>query len=222
MTEAREAHNAGSGTREAHNAGSGTREANYAGVFDGAVGFGQRPALIVVDFVNACITPGAPLHAEGVELLAAARQAAIPIVFTKVLYHPSGRDGGLFVRKVPALRALVAGEPLAEIVEALRPRPEEVVIAKQYPSPFFATPLAPMLTALGVDTVILAGCSTSGCIRAGAIDGLQYGFRVIVPRECVGDRHEGPHDANLFDIQAKYGDVMGKAEVVARLAALTP
>jgi maleamate amidohydrolase len=222
MTEAREAHNAGSGTREAHNAGSGTREANYAGVFDGAVGFGQRPALIVVDFVNACITPGAPLHAEGVELLAAARQAAIPIVFTKVLYHPSGRDGGLFVRKVPALRALVAGEPLAEIVEALRPRPEEVVIAKQYPSPFFATPLAPMLTALGVDTVILAGCSTSGCIRAGAIDGLQYGFRVIVPRECVGDRHEGPHDANLFDIQAKYGDVMGKAEVAARLAALTP
>jgi maleamate amidohydrolase len=208
--------------REAHNAGSVTREANYAGVFDGAVGFGQRPALIVVDFVYACITPGAPLHAEGVELLAAARQAAIPIVFTKVLYHPSGRDGGLFVRKVPALRALVAGEPLAEIVEALRPRPEEVVIAKQYPSPFFAMPLAPMLTALGVDTVILAGCSTSGCIRAGAIDGLQYGFRVIVPRECVGDRHEGPHDANLFDIQAKYGDVMGKAEVVARLATLTP
>jgi maleamate amidohydrolase len=204
-----------------------SREENYAGVFDGAVGFGQRPALIVVDFVNAYVTPGAPLYAEGVvravaetvELLAAARAAAIPVVFTKVLYHPSGRDGGLFVRKVPALRALVEGEPLAEIVDALRPLPDEVVIAKQYPSPFFATPLAPMLTALGVDTVILAGCSTSGCIRAGAIDGLQYGFRVIVPRDCVGDRHAGPHDANLFDIQAKYGDVLGKQEVVQRLNA---
>jgi maleamate amidohydrolase len=204
-----------------------SREENYAGVFHGAVGFGQRPALIVVDFVNAYVTPGAALYAEGVvravaetvELLAAAREAAIPVVFTKVLYHPNGLDGGLFVKKVPALRAMVPGEPLAEIVETLAPLPSEVVIAKQYPSPFFATPLAPMLTALGVDTVILAGCSTSGCIRAGAIDGLQYGFRVIVPRECVGDRHDAPHDANLFDIQAKYGDVMAKAEVVARLRA---
>jgi maleamate amidohydrolase len=205
-----------------------SREDNYAGVFDGAVGFGRRPALIVVDFVNAYVTPGAALYAPGVvravaesvDLLAAARAAAIPIVFTKVLYHPSGRDGGLFVRKVPALRQLVAGEPLAEIVPELAPRPDEIVLVKQYPSPFFATPLAPMLTAQGVDTVILAGCSTSGCIRAGAIDGLQYGFRVIVPRECVGDRHDGPHDANLFDIQAKYGDVLPKADIIARLGAL--
>ncbi|MFN3450407.1 MAG: isochorismatase family protein [Roseococcus sp.] len=202
-----------------------TREENYAGVFDGRVGFGRRPALILVDFVNAYVTPGAPLYAEGVvravaasvPLLAAAREAGIPVVFTKVLYHPGGLDGGLFLRKVPALRALVPGAPLAEIVEALRPLPEEVVIAKQYPSPFFATPLAPMLTALGVDTVILAGCSTSGCIRAGAVDGLQHGFRVIVPRECVGDRHDAPHEANLFDIQAKYGDVLPRAEVIARL-----
>lgn len=202
-----------------------SREENYAGVFEGRVGFGRSPALVVVDFVRAYVTPGSPLFAEGVvravaetvELLAAARAAGIPVVFTKVLYHPSGRDGGLFVRKVPALRALVPGAPLAEIVPELAPRAEEVVIAKQYPSPFFATPLAPMLTAEGVDTVILAGCSTSGCIRAGAIDGLQYGFRVIVPRECVGDRHEAPHDANLFDIQAKYGDVLPKAEVIARL-----
>jgi maleamate amidohydrolase len=94
------------------------------------------------------------------------------------------------------------------------------VIVKQYPSPFFGTPLAPMLATLGVDTLILAGCSTSGCVRAGALDGVQHGYRVIVPRECVGDRHDGPHDANLFDINAKYGDVVGRDEVIQYLANL--
>jgi maleamate amidohydrolase len=92
---------------------------------------------------------------------------------------------------------------------------------KQYPSPFFGTPLAPMLATLGIDTLILAGCSTSGCVRAGALDGVQHGYRVVVPRECVGDRHDGPHDANLFDINAKYGDVVGREEVIAHLDSLT-
>jgi maleamate amidohydrolase len=205
-----------------------TREENYSGVFDGRVGFGACPALLVIDFTRAYTTPGSPFFAEGVvravrdtvPLLAAARAAGIPVVHTRVLYHSSGADGGWFVRKVPALRRMVAGEPLAEIDSAVAPLPEEVVIAKQYPSPFFGTSLVPMLTALGVDTLILAGCSTSGCIRAGAIDGLQYGYRVIVPRECVGDRHDGPHDANLFDINAKYGDVVGREEVIAHLAGL--
>lgn len=94
------------------------------------------------------------------------------------------------------------------------------MVAKQYPSPFFGTPLAPMLTALGVGTLILAGCSTSGCVRAAAVDGVQHGHRVIVPRECVGDRHAAPHDASLFDIHAKCGDVVGREEVVARLRGL--
>ena len=92
-----------------------------------------------------------------------------------------------------------------------------MVIKKQYASAFFGTPLAAMLTSQRVDTVILTGCSTSGCIRASAIDGMQHGFRVIVPRECVGDRHPGPHEANLFDIDSKYGDVVSKAEVLAYL-----
>jgi maleamate amidohydrolase len=207
-----------------------TREQNYSGVFDGKVGFGAHPALLVIDFTRAYTTPGSPFFAEGVvravrdtvPLLAAARAAGIPVIHTKVLYHPSGADGGWFVRKVPALRRMVPGEPLAEIDPAVAPLPEEVVIAKQYPSPFFGTSLAPMLTALGIDTLVLAGCSTSGCVRAGAIDGLQYGYRVIVPRECVGDRHDGPHDANLFDINAKYGDVVGRDEVIAHLAAHAP
>ena len=205
-----------------------SREDNYTGVFDGKVGFGRNPAVVVIDFTLAYTTPGSPFFAEGVvravadtvPLLEAARAAGIPVIHTKVMYHPSGADGGWFVRKVPALRKLVPGEPLAEIDPKVAPLAEEVVIVKQYPSPFFGTPLAPMLATLGVDTLILAGCSTSGCVRAGALDGVQHGYRVIVPRECVGDRHDGPHDANLFDINAKYGDVVGRDEVIQYLANL--
>ena len=205
-----------------------SREDNYMGVFDGKVGFGRNPAVVVIDFTLAYTTPGSPFFAEGVvravadtvPLLQAARAAGIPVIHTKVMYHPSGTDGGWFVRKVPALRKLVPGEPLAEIDPKVAPLAEEVVITKQYPSPFFGTPLAPMLATLGVDTLILAGCSTSGCVRAGALDGVQHGYRVIVPRECVGDRHDGPHDANLFDINAKYGDVVGRDEVIQYLANL--
>ena len=205
-----------------------SREDNYTGVFDGKVGFGRNPTVVVIDFTLAYTTPGSPFFAEGVvravadtvPLLQAARAAGIPVIHTKVMYHPSGADGGWFVRKVPALRKLVPGEPLAEIDPKVAPLAEEVVIVKQYPSPFFGTPLAPMLATLGVDTLILAGCSTSGCVRAGALDGVQHGYRVIVPRECVGDRHDGPHDANLFDINAKYGDVVGREEVIEYLANL--
>ena len=205
-----------------------SREDNYTGVFDGKVGFGRNPAVVVIDFTLAYTTPGSPFFAEGVvravadtvPLLQAARAVGIPVIHTKVMYHPSGADGGWFVRKVPALRKLVPGEPLAEIDPKVAPLAEEVVIVKQYPSPFFGTPLAPMLATLGVDTLILAGCSTSGCVRAGALDGVQHGYRVIVPRECVGDRHDGPHDANLFDINAKYGDVVGRDEVIQYLANL--
>ncbi|WP_368415823.1 isochorismatase family protein [Falsiroseomonas sp.] len=206
-----------------------TREQNYVGVFDGKVGYGRKPAVIVIDFTLAYTTPGSPFFAEGVvravrdtvPLLAAARAAGVPVIHTRVEYHPSGADGGWFVRKVPALRKMVAGEKLAQIDPAVAPLPEEVVLVKQYPSPFFGTPLAPMLAAMGVDTLILAGCSTSGCVRAGALDGVQHGYRVIVPQECVGDRHDGPHDANLFDINAKYGDVVRCDEVVSYLAALS-
>ena len=205
-----------------------SREDNYTGVFDGKVGFGRNPAVVVIDFTLAYTTPGSPFFAEGVvravadtvPLLQAARAVGIPVIHTMVMYHPSGADGGWFVRSVPALRKLVPGEPLAEIDPKVAPLAEEVVIVKQYPSPFFGTPLAPMLATLGIDTRILAGCSTSGCVRAGALDGVQHGYRVIVPRECVGDRHDGPHDANLFDINAKYGDVVGRDEVIQYLANL--
>ncbi|MGI9408518.1 MAG: isochorismatase family protein [Hyphomicrobiaceae bacterium] len=202
-----------------------TRESNYTGVFDTATGYGSRPAVLVIDFIRAYTTVGAPFFGQGVvdavahsrPLLEAARKAQVPVIYTKVLYHPSGIDGGLFVKKVPALRMLVEGEPLAEIDPSIPPEPEDLVIIKNYPSPFFGTSLNSTLMGLGIDTLILIGCSTSGCVRAGAIDAVQYGYRVVVPRECVGDRHDGPHDANLFDINAKYGDVVSTEDVIGYL-----
>ncbi len=200
-------------------------QTNYKGVFEGRIGFGQRPALLIVDFINAYTTPGSPLYAPDVvtavqatrSLLALARAKNVPVLFTKVLYNKNYRDGGIFVQKVPVLKTLVEGEPLAEIVPDLTPTPDDTVIVKQYASAFFGTALAAALTSLSVDTLILTGCSTSGCIRASAVDGMQYGFRVIIPRECVGDRHPAPHEANLFDIHAKYGDVVSQEEVMGYL-----
>ena len=201
---------------------------NYAGVFDGRIGFGKRAAVLVVDFIRAYTTPGAPLYAaavveavrQTVDVLAAARRKGVLVIYTRVIYNPSGIDGGIFVQKVPVLRTLVEGEPLAEIVPELPPARADVILNKQYASAFFGTSLAAMLTAQGVDTVIITGCSTSGCVRATAVDGMQHGFRVIVPRECVGDRRAEPHEANLFDIHSKYGDVVSRAEALAWLGAL--
>jgi maleamate amidohydrolase len=198
---------------------------SYTGLFDGKVGFGKRPALLIVDFIKAYTDPGEPFYAAAVvqavertrPLLTAARARGIPVIFTRVLYSEHALEGGLFVRKIPSLRKLVDGAHAAALVDELAPRPGEVVLTKQYASAFFGTPLASTLTAHGVDTLILTGCSTSGCIRATAVDGMQHGFRVIVPRECVGDRAPEPHEANLFDIDAKYGDVVPVASVIEKL-----
>ncbi len=202
---------------------------NYRGVWGNRIGFGARPALLVIDFLQGYTTPGAPLYAPGVVaavaetvgLLAAARRHGVPVVHTTIRYHPGHHaDGGVWVRKAPVMKAMVAGNPQADFCPAVRPLPDELVFAKQYASAFFGTSLAPMLHASGVDTVVLAGCSTSGCIRASAVDAVQHGFRTIVVRDCVGDRHPGPHDANLFDIDSKYGDVVPKTEAIAEFARL--
>ncbi len=190
------------------------------------VGFGVRPAVLVVDFVQAYTMPDSPLYAApgvpdavvaSVPVLAAARAAGVPVIYTTVSFRADGRDGGIFVQKVPALLCLTDGSPLVQIVPELTPQPADLVIHKKYASAFFGTYLAATLTALSIDTLILVGCSTSGCIRATAVDGLQHGFRVIVPRECVGDRADVIHEANLFDIDGKYGDVVGQAAVLAYL-----
>jgi len=192
---------------------------NYAaGGFGHALQPGRRPALLVIDFVRAYLVQGSPLYA-GVdaardacrELLLAARGAGIPVVHTNVQYQSGGRDGGVFFRKVPALKTFEAGAhpDLAAFAEGLEPVPGETVITKQYASAFFATSLASTLTSLGVDTVLIAGVSTSGCVRASTLDACQHGFIPLVVRDAVGDRHPAPHEANLFDLQAKYAEVIG-------------
>jgi nicotinamidase-related amidase len=201
---------------------SDSLQRNYAGAFDGALQPGQRPALLVIDFVRAYTTRGSPLyagvesaHAACAELLALARAARIPVLHTNVAYQAGGRDGGVFFRKVPALACFETGRhpELAAFAEGLEPASGETVITKQYASAFFGTSLASTLTALGVDTVLIAGVSTSGCIRASAVDACQHGFVPLVVRDAVGDRHPGPHEANLFDLQAKYAEVASLADV---------
>jgi maleamate amidohydrolase len=201
---------------------------NYQGVWGNRIGFGQRPALLMIDFMQGYTTEGAPLFAPGVvsavsesvALLAAARAAGIPVIHTNIRYHPGHfADGGMWVKKAPVMKDMVEGNPLAAFCPQVLPLPEEVVLSKQYASAFFGTSLAPMLQALNIDTLILAGCSTSGCIRATAVDGVQHGFRTLVVRQCVGDRHEAPHEANLFDIDNKYGDVVSKNETMSYLKA---
>ena len=202
---------------------------NYRDVFDNRIGFGRRPALVVVDFVKGYVTPGSPLFAEGVvravaetpPLIAAARAAQIPVIFTEVKYTaPHFLDGGIWLKKVPSLQALTAGSLHAEFCDEIAPLPGEIVLTKQYASAFFGTSLASILVAAEADTLLIAGCSTSGCIRATAVDAMQHGYRTIVVRECVGDRHPAPHEANLFDINAKYGDVVNRAEAINYLERL--
>ncbi|MGE4533094.1 N-carbamoylsarcosine amidohydrolase [Halomonas sp.] len=201
---------------------------NYKGVWDGRVGFGRKAALLVIDFMQGYTTPGSPLYAPGVvdavarmpQLLAVARDCQIPVIHTNIIYHaPDQRDGGMWVKKAPVMRAMVSGNPYASFCEEVIPSDDELVITKQYPSAFFGTSLASTLMAMGVDTLILTGCSTSGCIRASAVDGVQHGFRVMVVRECVGDRHPEPHEANLFDIDSKYGDVVSLDHTLNHLRA---
>jgi maleamate amidohydrolase len=199
---------------------------NYKGAFDGHLPFGSKPALLIVDFVVAYLDPASPLYA-GVEdalasnerLLAAARKAEIPVLFTNVEYEPGGADGGVFFRKVPALKAFERGSPLGAFPASLQPQESELVITKQYASSFFGTPLASTLTAMGIDTLLITGLSTSGCVRATALDACQYGFLPFVVREACGDRHPGPHEASLFDLQAKYAEVISEAQAIAHISA---
>jgi len=203
---------------------------NYARAgFHHRLGFGRRPALILIDFVMAYYTEGSPLFAgEGVRtalagavrVLAAARIAGIPRIFTNVVIQPGGLDGGIFYRKSTAMKCFEAGNPLGAWPPGIDPQPGELVISKQYPSAFFGTSLASTLAANGIDTLILTGISTSGCVRATCVDTMSHGFIPIVVRDGVGDRAEGPHEANLFDMSAKYADVLPQAEVLDYLRGL--
>jgi maleamate amidohydrolase len=191
-------------------------------------GLGERPALVVVDISVGFTNPESPLacdlehvvDAVGL-LVAAARRADVPVVYTTVAYDEEGkRRAAAFIEKVPALLTLEAGSRWVEIDPRIAPQPGEPVLRKLHASAFFETELAGLLAAAGCDSVIVAGASTSGCVRATAVDALQHGYRTVVPREAVGDRNAAAHEANLYDIDAKYGDVVPLEEALAHVEEL--
>ncbi|MEE4316422.1 MAG: isochorismatase family protein [Erythrobacter sp.] len=203
---------------------------NYAGVFAGRLQPGTRPALLIVDVVTAYLMEGSPLYMDtaaaardsNARLAAAARAAGVPVIFTNVSYQPGGADGGVFYRKAPVLKVFDEGSPLGAFPETLQPQPGDRVFTKQYPSAFFGTGLAEALHAEGIDTLLITGYSTSGCVRASALDAMQYGFVPLVVRDACADRHEAPHEANLFDLQAKYAEVISEAEALGVIAKARP
>ncbi|MEQ8695069.1 MAG: isochorismatase family protein [Bauldia litoralis] len=187
-------------------------------------GWGRRPALLVVDFTNGFNDPEkfgggniGPAIRRTVDLLAAARRLGLPVAFTRVVYADDGADAGIFCLKAPALRSLTENNPDSHVVPELAPAPGEYVVRKQMPSAFFGTGLHAWLTLNGVDTVVHTGCTTSGCVRASVIDGLSHNYRNIVVTDCVGDRAIEPHEANLFDIEQKYADLVSCDEAIAVL-----
>jgi nicotinamidase-related amidase len=193
--------------------------------FHGRAGFGTRPALIVVDMSVGFTDPESPLHCDLEEVvgaiaqfLAASRAARYPVLYTTVAYDDAGKKAAtVFIDKVPALLTLEAGSRWVEIDPRLAPQPGEAVVTKLFASAFYKTPLASLLAAQQVDGVIVTGASTSGCVRATAVDALQHGYRVVVPREAVGDRNLAAYEANLYDIDAKYGDVLALDDVLEHL-----
>lgn len=204
------------------------RQYRQAGMAERA-GFGQRPALLIVDFCLGMTSKDSPLGADmsaamsaTAQLQKVCREQGFPVVYTTVQYSKGCKDGGAFVKKIPALRLFEIGRgPWSEIDPALPPRDDEPIVNKRFASAFAGTNLASLLTAEQVDTIIVTGCTTSGCVRASALDALQNGFLVVVPREAVADRAQGPHEANLFDLNAKYADVISLAETLDYLKELT-
>ena len=190
-------------------------------------GYGTKPALLVVDFIYGFTDPTTPLGGDfskelavTADLLETFRAAQLPIVYTTIAYEPGFEDGGVFVKKVPSLKILEVGSKMVDVDNRIRPRPDEYVALKKYASAFFDTDVDAYLKARSVDTIIMTGCTTSGCIRASAIDSMQYGYLTVVVEEGVGDRAQGPHDANLFDIDAKYADVVSIDEVNSYIKSL--
>ena len=190
------------------------------------VGYGRNPALVVVDLQNGFTDPASPCGSDIPEVVAAtgrlletARAEALPVAFTAVAFHPSLRDGATWLRKMPGLEVLVEGSRYADIDERVRPRADEPVWQKRAPSGFFGTPLLQFLVAHEVDTLIVAGCVTSGCVRATVVDAVSYGFRTVVALEAVGDRSERVHEAAIFDMDTKYADVERVDAVIAQLEA---
>ncbi|MEM7566765.1 MAG: isochorismatase family protein [Pseudomonadota bacterium] len=204
-------------------------DANYARArYHAPQTWGTRPAVVMVDFARAYFDENEPLYGgEGcaaalqnaIRLAPATRMAGAPLVFTEVKYKRGGADGGAFFAKVPALACFEEGRASQEMAEGLEVGPDDLLVTKQYPSAFFGTALEATLRWLKVDTLLLAGVTTSGCVRATCIDSISHGFVTIVVSDAVGDRAAGPHEANLFDMSAKYADLATTDEAIAYLQA---
>lgn len=204
---------------------SSTKDVYEARGYGGSTSFGTRPALVVVDFSVGFTDPSSPLHCDSddalvatAELLAAAREGGSPVVFTTVAYEPGDLEvARAFVAKAPALASITPDSPWAAIDPRIAPRADEPVLRKLFASGFFGTALASLLASHGCDGVVVVGASTSGCVRATAIDAVQYGYPTLVVRDGVADRAEGAHEASLTDLQAKYADVVSTAEAARAL-----
>jgi maleamate amidohydrolase len=197
-----------------------------AGYGQGNVGFGEKPAILIVDFQKAFTSKespmgGSPFITSAVnktkELLSIAREANLPIIYTVVGYREDQKDMGLWPLKVSLLSEVTLGSKWVEIDDALEVKEEDIVLIKKMPSAFFNTELTNILISNRIDTVVIAGCTTSGCIRATAIDSFSYGFRTIIAEECVGDQGMEPHKANLFDIKNRYGDILSNQAINSHL-----
>jgi maleamate amidohydrolase len=192
--------------------------------FGHTIGFGRRAALLIVDFTNGFNDPalfgGGNIDAavkRTVGLLAAFRERSLPIAYTRVVYAEDGSDASIFTRKAPGLLRLTEHDPAGQIVPELSPQAGELMVRKTQASAFFGTGLAPWLIQQGADTVVVTGCTTSGCVRATVVDALGYNFRPVVAVDCVGDRAIGPHEANLFDMGQKYADLVERDRIIEAL-----
>jgi len=191
---------------------------NYAKAYGHSLTPGANPALILVDLVQAYFEPDCELFANvddvlqsALRILQLARVREIPVIFTNVVYQAAGMDGGRFFEKALPLKHFCKGNPMGDFAAGIQPRENELIVSKQYPSAFFGTSLASTLTANGIDTLIITGLTTSGCVRASCVDAMSNGFIPIVVADACGDRHDSPHQANLFDMQAKYAEVWSEA-----------
>jgi maleamate amidohydrolase len=210
--------------------GAGVEQDYAANGFGGSLPWGPRPALLLIDWAAGYFTDGSPLRAPvetcrdvARDLASEARRRGVPLVFTRVEYplDKEAEPARLFRRKIAGLACWEVGNPLGAFTTELAPQDGDIVVTKEFPSAFFGTDLADQLHARDIDTVLVTGLTTSGCVRASALDALCHGFAPLVVRDACGDREAAIHEANLFDLQAKYADVITAAQAKDYLASLT-
>jgi nicotinamidase-related amidase len=202
----------------------GTQQSHYDNIgFSERTGFGKQPAILVIDMCRGITEPGKmyidmDAHIPRIaSIIDAARRIGAPVIFTTVAYHTDLADAGIFGKKVPLVQNLLYGSTLVDIDPRLPVLDTDHLLVKKFPSAFYGTSLQSMLTGLGADTTVVVGNSTSGCVRATVCDSVSGGFRTIVPEDCVADRAQLSHQVNLFDMDAKYADVVSSEAVVSYL-----